>query len=165
MDYMSESQGSSKEGEKEEEKEQDEIEDDHDLDEGVDDDDAEPIMTEPDIELSYFSPPHETDFPVFPGPGDLEGEVTQNIIRDLTKSAETFFHVQRTFQNQQNSFQNHQLGFHHSQYFPGFVPTPQPRHSAGTTQDAIFFNFSSRNHSLCSSVFQTTPGSDFSLFP
>lgn len=124
VDNMSESQGSSKEGEKEE-KEDDVAELEEDVDEMEDGEasvKAEPITTEPDIELSYFSPSHENDFPVFPGAADLEGEVTQNIIRDLTKSAETFFHQQRSFQ-QQRSF--------HSQYFPGLMHVPRTQYSAG----------------------------------
>lgn len=130
VDNMSDSQGSSK-GEKEEEKEKDGMEEDvGDVDEDIEDEDdedislkAEPIMTEPDIELSYFSPPHEGDFPSFPGPADLEGEVTQNIIRDLTKSAETFFQQQRSFQQQHSNFP--------SQYFPCLMATPQAVNSAG----------------------------------
>ena len=124
VDNMSESQGSSKEGEKEE-KEDDVAELEEDVDEMEDGEasvKAEPITTEPDIELSYFSPSHENDFPVFPGATDLEGEVTQNIIRDLTKSAETFFHQQRSFQQQR--------GFH-SQYFPGLMHIPRTQYSAG----------------------------------
>ena len=129
LDNMSESQGSSKEGEKEEMKDKDLEDDVGELEEEIDEDDgemamkAEPILTEPDIELSYFSPPHESDFPTFPGPGDLEGEVTQNIIRDLTKSAETFFHHQQRGFQQQRPFPG--------QFFPGLLQTPQPINSAG----------------------------------
>ena len=125
VDNMSESQGSSKEGEKEE-KEDDVAELEEDVDEMEDGEasvKAEPITTEPDIELSYFSPSHENDFPVFPGAADLEGEVTQNIIRDLTKSAETFFHHQQRSFQQQRSF--------HSQYFPGLMQVPRTQYSAG----------------------------------
>jgi len=118
VDNMSESQGSSKEGEKEVGDLEEDV--DEELEDGEMSVKAEPITTEPDIELSYFSPSHESDFPVFPGSQDLEGEVSQNIIRDLTKSAETFFH-----QQQQQAARFQQQRSFHSQYFPGF-----PMHGA-----------------------------------
>eukprot|EP00090_Calanus_glacialis_P045694 TRINITY_DN8651_c0_g1_i1.p1 TRINITY_DN8651_c0_g1~~TRINITY_DN8651_c0_g1_i1.p1 ORF type:complete len:1419 (-),score=222.67 TRINITY_DN8651_c0_g1_i1:288-4544(-) len=55
------------------------------------------IKTEPDIEIGYFGN-NEFDMSRFNG-SDLEMSITQNIIRDLTKTAESFF------QNQAMQFQ------------------------------------------------------------
>jgi len=60
------------------------------------------IKTEPDIEIGYFgNNENEFDMSRFNG-NDVEMSITQNIIRDLTKTAESFF------QNQAMHFQNHQ---------------------------------------------------------
>merc|ERR1719481_2278572 len=64
------------------------------------------IKTEPDIEISSFSPP-----PMFPDePQDMDNDVAQNIIMDLKIKAETFLQNQsyQQLQMQQQQLQQYQ---------------------------------------------------------